>query len=650
MNDVFKTNVAEASEAFKKFLTDTEEPDDAKHEIYIDSYDIKKIVESANSLDSSGIIEMLSLADLVRGWVENTYLPVMKVFSDSSYAKVYKDVIEKINSEIVTKCRSSMIKTLSLAVAMALDKPEIGSGDEVEKVFDSSLYFVVQELTRLKFEVYANSGLPFNKTNNLSKTVHVFNSLAECVSTIERSADGIYVCYISVEGTLDGWFGFFFKSNGNIFSYNDRIDEEYVGQHLRMRNGRYAEGKGYDLFPYDLCNFSEKTDYKGYSTSFSIGENREIVMSGGKLDSFCKTVLSIVLLTNKHDGKTVSGETVIIDSLLTKNIKQLESGEATTALVEVKNSEIALAHSEYKIPEFDLSVLMKGGYDKQFDHSSGGDGYFKGVNQILIDVYGDGFKIDYDRVLSSTSSKRLLGDSECRQEFVGNKKRYDMRSYQEIRQQLANHIRARMEKEFSDFGGVDGLRKWYKETVLSIKGKLLSLCAECFANTKNEESYYFGPQTEIEHFGSGMNRCFVSVADKKYGRYGAINHYDYKKNKFSSLFTDSEANVFFNISFDAYFQVEEFIERDLPNFCKGWFRIMPYNGNCILDTVDPVGELTHPFAREAPNIFNIKVGFGKSEINKEIKRKNGVKSFEARRPDIKMPNMGSYVCNEGDVS
>ena len=122
------------------------------------------------------------------------------------------------------------------------------------------------------------------------------------------------------------------------------------------------------------------------------------------------------------------------------------------------------------------------------------------------------------------------------------------------------------------------------------------------------------------------------------------------KNKFRSLFTDSEANVFFNISFDAYFQVEEFIERDLPNFCKGWFRIMPYNGNCILDTVDPVGEIEHPFYRTAPNIFNIKVGFGKSELNKEIKRKNGVKSFEARRPDVTMPNLGSCVCNEGDMS
>ena len=76
---------------------------------------------------------------------------------------------------------------------------------------------------------------------------------------------------------------------------------------------------------------------------------------------------------------------------------------------------------------------------------------------------------------------------------------------------------------------------------------------------------------------------------------------------------------------------------------------MPYNGNCILDTVDPVGELIHPFAREAPRIFDIKVGFGKSELNKEIKRKNGVKSFEARRPDITMPNLGDCVCNEGDM-
>lgn len=641
MNEDFKAKIAKATEAFKKFLIDTEEPKDVKHEISICSYDVEKIVDKSKRLDESGIIEMLSLADLVRDYVGNTYVPAMKFFDDPSFLAVYKDVIENVNSDIVTKCRSSMIRTLSLAVAMALDKPEIGNGEEIEKVFDSSLYFVVDELTKLKYEVYANSGIPFKKTSNLSKTVHVFNSLAECVSTIERSDDGIYVCYISVDGTLDGWFGFFFKSNGNIFSYNDRIDEEYVGQHLRMRNGRYAEEKGYNLFPYDLCNFSEKTDYKGYSTSFSIGENREIVMSGGKLDNFCKTVLSLVLLTNKHDGNIVSGETVIIDSLLTKNLKQLEAEETTTALVEVKKSAIALAHSEYSIPKFDFSLLMKGGYNKQFDHSSGGDGYFKGNNQILIDIYGDDFKIDYDRVLSSTSSMRLLGDSQCRQEFVGNKKRYDMRAYQEIRQQLANHIRLKMEKEFSAFGGVDGLRKWYIDTVLSIKEKLLSLCAECFDNAKDGGNYYFGLQTASGCFGGVTNRCFVSLVDDNLGRYGAINYWDVDKHKFHSLFSEKEANVFFYVSFDAYYQVEEFIGRDLPNFCKGWFRNMPYNGNCILDTVDPVGEIEHPFYRTAPNIFNIRVGFGKSEINKEIKRKNGVKEFEARTPDIKMPNLGT---------
>ena len=113
-----------------------------------------------------------------------------------------------------------------------------------------------------------------SNVQNVSTKLHIFNTLAECLINIENAQDGIYFCFISASNSSDCFFAFFLKSNGNIISVNDRIDEAYIGQHGNSRNGRWTEQKVDGIFPYDyIFNYSQH-DYKGYASKYEINEEK----------------------------------------------------------------------------------------------------------------------------------------------------------------------------------------------------------------------------------------------------------------------------------------------------------------------------------------------------------------------------------------
>ena len=592
-------------------------------------YELKDMAEFSNKYDDSKELTLIYLANFCRELIEHTSCPVGDAIRGTKQLKKYKDCFALVNSKQVRDVKDALVEKMAAVVDMLSTQKTIGDSATIGKAVDIGIDALFNCFAKLGFEIYANSGKPVGSLGTTSLSVLSCMSLAECLLRLEKSPDGIYVCYISNPGTRDGWFGFFVRSNGNMFSYNERIDEAYIGQHGNMRNGRYTEGKAYDLFPYELCEASEETDYKGYAREIRLGKSLNLV-DEKNLGLVVRMLLCLSVIARRHCGATIEGEPVIVNSLLPVNLALLAQNSesfSTTALVEWKSSPLVEYAAKLAVPTFEVSRVLNGDYNKEFNGL--GRCWFLGLRQDIVDAYGSGFTIQNDKILASNSSLRLLGNGESEQEFIGTKSRLRVQAYYEVRKQLCNYIGRQMADEYKSFGGRDGLNSWYRENLNAVKDKILRYCLEAYSS--------IGPKKDDDCIGSvfiNSNKDDVGQ-DSRFGnsktptKAAAVEVYlkvglgfwrvmmlsAYEDRKYKCWLTGRTACFFFRFSFYSYHQVQEFLGCNLPRFCTGWYRFHRYSGNPILDIVDPVERMKTPLA-ETDVPFDFFVALSKRGIRK----------------------------------
>lgn len=583
--------------------------------------ELERISEFANAYDDTGELTLLYLASECRSYIDDTIFNVGKALSNPGMLKPYQDCKALIDSPLVKETRQKLADQIAAIIASISGKKLFGDGNAVGDELEKAVFALFECFRNLRFEVYMNSGRAVESFDRFSSAVQVCGSLAEMLLRLEGSPDGIYVGYISNPGTLDGWFGFFCKSNGNMFSYNERINEAYVGQHRNLRNGRYAEDKAYDLFPYELCRFSAERDYKGYAKEVSIGSNRNL-FDMEDYSVFVRMVLSMAVISRKHTGRTIGERAVLIDSLLPANLALLGGhAENGKAIVKWEGSQLVKAATSFKQPQFDEEKVLGGFYDKQFCHDSkrhcGETGWFHGVNQDIVDTYGDGFKINREQVLNSNSSRRLIGDGDTEQEFIGSPERFRLRAYMEVRRQLANYVGKRLYADFHEFGGVYKLKHWYAERLAERMNKVISCCADVYRQwmaDKEKPCFEYGGKEVQDVESSFRTTNFplrVRISKKPF--YGHVQLSEWSCRTYICPVFHCAAALYFDFEFWTYKQVQEFLGCELPKFCVGWRREEHYNGNCLLDVTDPVGELHHPIYVEHFD-FSFSIGLSKRAL------------------------------------
>lgn len=597
-------------------------------------FHLEKMAKFYNNFDDTGELTLLYLSRFCKMLIENTGCYVMEALINSPQLEKYRECLAWTTSKEVLEYHQSLVEKMALAVSAVSGQNLIGDMSSFGKDVDEAVDAVFETFPKLKFETYYNSGVPIGNLSATSLSVWSCGSLAECLLRLEKAPDGIYVCFISNPGTLDGWFGFFVHSNGNLFSYNERIDEAYIGQHGNFRNGRYAEDKAYDLFPYELCKASKETDYKGYAREIRIGEQLKLIGEKGEGSGILiRMLLSMAVIEQKHVGKTIEGETVIVNSLLSNNLALIaESKESskTTAVVEWKSSPIVEYTAKSAIPSFETKKVLNGEYNKEFDEKRGC--YFTDRRQDIVDAYGDGFSINQDKILLSKSSLRLIGDGSVEQEFIGNKDRLRAQAYYEVREQLCEYIWNKMEAEYQAFGGEEGLGKWYRERLLEKKDTIINYCLQAYksANT-NEEGRTYGTiylnsdkeRSGIDsRFGETCTAVKVRVSDRTdMGFWGCFMLSQKKNDNRTCWINGSKVSYYFRFEFYTYHQVQDFLGCSLPKFCIGWERDHTPSGNSILNIVDPIDTMIHPMMdRRNPFSFDFAVALSKSAINKIGKR------------------------------
>lgn len=404
------------------------------------------------------------------------------------------------NSPAVSEIEDSVLDSFDAILSRVQSVKKLGNRDKEQerKALLDSIEAVVDSLDKCNVDLFLRGGEMIHLTN-FSTNIHVFPRLADCLLALECAQDGMYLCYIRANDSADGYFGFFLKSNGNLLSINERVNEAYPGSHGNSRNGRWAEAKKADLFPYSFLidheykdedgNTHCSTDYKGYYKDYFINEDK-LAFLDLQPSAYMPLVIAMMLLSGRYAGFDTTGLPVrFVNSMLPVNLALPTPG--TQALTVPDNSLVVRQHEQLdvKITSQDvlrgthlthlgrkesLSAEMEDFYD-----------FKNGQEQIFIDLYGADFQLDTSKILQSDPHLKRLTSAELattkdkpHPEFVGDKDRFLSLAYMQARQQLADHIRTEMHKEYLAFGGAPAVDKWWQDVLTQHKDTILRRCIE----------------------------------------------------------------------------------------------------------------------------------------------------------------------------
>lgn len=603
----------------------------------MDDYEIHKInkfiVKICNEYDNEGLIPLIYVKYFADKYFKNLKISVLDILQNNyDDIKALQSFYDDLNSDEIKEIENNFSNTLKALSASVCSKKYLDNNQDNSYI--DSLGYVIDNITKLNVDIFKKGGViqPFTR---ISKSVHHFDSLANCLLSIEHAEDGMYLCYISSEISVDGYFGYFIKNNGNIFSVNERLDEKYIGQHYNLRNNRYTEEKVYELFPYEIVDFSGE-DYKGYATSSLIDDEK---LSFENISTACRycIILTMYLLSKKYVGKTLSGDEVYVNSLLKQNVKAIENGNS---LVLYNNSDIVKFHHAFTF-NVDEKKFMSGELCKQY-HKNGN--YFQNINQIMVDTYGNDFDFQeaYKDILVNDKTKMLTDSSfnhdiKLNNEFIGNKDKFELQAFYELRKKLAVHIKTKMLDDYKAFGGKKALEKWWYEVLTGNMDKIKSICKDVYNDAENGVFAY-----DLGDFGVTKNhKTELRLIYKK--NYDEIIDNDIRLSYFSCVklneienpnarnlkWLDRDDNkrceYFFIFQPHNWKWIEETFNIEVPNFIKGWWSsnfASPYVGNSSLDVVDPVDGIDSII--NTRNIqynfsFNFFIGFSKNHMKKILK-------------------------------
>lgn len=596
--------------------------------------------------DPTGAIAVIYAKNVFQNVMANSKIRVLDVLENKN---TLKDEIEMYNifcNNDVKNLEQSFLDSIYSIYNKIVKGKQIGTSDfKAETVFDA-MSDTIENLRKLHIDVFKKGGTPA-KVTNISTKIQIFETMTECVLTIEKADDGLYLCFINANGTADCYFAFMYKSNGTIFALHDRVNETFLTQHATARNARWTEDKVDKIFPYDYIFSYAEHDYKGYATKYNIDDSK-LEFCNLSEQVYVPLILTMLLIINRYDGYIPEKPIHYIGSL-TPDAQALIQ---TTGLMTISKSEIAEINQNIDL-SFDMQKILDGSYAKEFKNTAKQDeawyenqgwyenetATFNNFNQILVDKYASDFVPDVKGIFNGTILS--LTDKENHNyipEFIGSEKRLRLQVHYQIRKQMAKHIKRKMEQEYKDFGGSKGVKDWYFQKLKENITFLQTLFAECetIAENANDNTYEtthyctYKDNDNKEHelaFCIDKGQGQTPYPDLLINTYTTDNGFSF--NRFDDI-THKPANYWFlpkpktghDIAFLTHTPYEE-----LPAFIQ-IFGDKHYNGNCLLDITDAVSDLISPCSDRSWGAdsyhFQFAMGFAKSswnQIKKTIKSK-----------------------------
>lgn len=586
--------------------------------------------------DPSGMLAVIYAKIQFENLLKKTKISLWDILKSPECFQEEKEMYEIFNMPAITAAENEFIGRLNQIYLKITEGKLIGEDGEQREQLLKSIETVVESIKKCNVDLFLKGG-KIHDVRNISTKLHIFNTLSECLLSIENAQDGMYFCFIKVGNSADCFFSFFLKSNGTIISVNDRIDEAYIGQHRNARNGRWTEGKVDGIFPYNYIFQYSEHDYKGYATQYEIDEEKLDLYNLG-IPVFMPIVISMLLIILKYSDKDIEMPMHYLDSFLPENREKIESHE----LMVIGESSLACGHNAVDI-SFDNQKIISGEYAEEFQWENGRNyketGSYSNYNQFMVDLWGEGFVFDESAVFSNNHVACLM-DKEAKTyvpEFVGTEKRLRLQVYKEARLQLATYMNDRIYEAWVAFGKTQAIKEWYRTALLNNKEFLYQMMMDYEADIESGEK----KTITLGWRRPGEINIYI-IRDSKYPEGTLLNHEDLlgcerigHEWKWISDVNGCTCNLWFVIAPQTWKDLEYLTGTEVPKIVKGWnVDGHSYSGNPLLDSCDPVDTVKTPFEHQSYEHddrwygsyypFKFAFGFSKSgwkQIKKELKKK-----------------------------
>lgn len=594
--------------------------------------DSRNVINDILPYDPECCIAALYAKSVFLQWTENRCISLFNLFSNPNDLDSIKDLWQMFHSpdveEIETTFLTRFSNLLDSICATAIGERDLESE---KKTLLNTIIAVCKELPKCNVDLFLRHDSTLPAIKNFSTRIHLFSWLSECLTTLESVQDGIYVCYIrnsnlpkkddcqnGLPATPDGYFGFYLKSNGSILSINERVNEIFPGEHKRHRNARYSENRKFLLFPYDtMFDFSDY-DYKGFATAQTIDESKTDFLNLGP-ETYMPLIVSMLLLSYKYSNYNLNDLPIkYVDSLLPVNLANPTPGN--NALVIRNDSSLIRTNSSLSLNMTTDGIIagayahrLNGNPDTAGRHWTEYGNFAEGQN-IFVELYGDGFQADIDRLLENNLHlKRLTRpnskDTTPNSEFVGTEIRMEIAAYKQARSELAEYIRDQMYLEYQNAGGIECITKWYEDALRSNQEYLFELCARRFEQSLNSEDKVVEPI-------DGINIAYHTGVD-----YGSESYYPLNESwrvvrngstvissgvGHQCCVSSAKANVFFSFQIKNWHDIQTVTKKfdaDFPKILMGYTSNSRdlFGYNPIISATDACFWIGTPFERDEYN-------------------------------------------------
>lgn len=605
-------------------------------DISLNAHIVGEKLKEISGYDPNGLISMLYAKNSLIEYTKDKTLKLYPLLADRDAVYKWFELYDTFMCDEVIDIERNvhaMIGEFTYSMTGQSKKLENNNINDISKSLCDIIDRVVDGLTKLNVRVYQKSNSHI-KINNISKSFNIFNSLSDCLLKLNTYDDGMYICFINQAILRDSYFGFFIKSNDNLFSIDERICEVYPGQHYNHRNGRYLEDKALELFPYNIFDYSEY-DYKGYARCYRLKDNIES-LSDIEFKYIELMSLAMFMIINKYNNSILDGDIIYLDALLPVNIQFLSDVESTY-IVKADSKTLIKQHDNLNI-NFTKDEII-----------NGCDGVVKSdKSNRCVKLYAEGFEPDFESILYHPNLKLLTGEKDYNQdnEFIGSE--YMMRkvAYMNIRKQLKDYIENKIYEEYNSNGGWE----YYKQLLTNMITDNIDyyrneLLVQVYIN---KDKYCDSPFSTGSYYKNDDNRDnifrLISVKYDK-GYIGTSILYNYKNNSldgynYPDKCIDPESNTQCNIFFKFTPRDGEDLEllfgsENIPNIMKVWNEDNTGEGNSILDVTDPCSAIEFSFYqirgnwnnRNYDNNFSFTIGMSIRTL------KNKFRDYKAKHKD-----------------
>lgn len=521
-----------------------------------DAWETSRLIVRLVKEYNSPYLAFIVLKAGISGWGKNVKFSLDEIIKDEhlKFLKIYKKVFF---DEKCLEIEDAFIKMISRLAA----KPNFIGNADIKNI-TNNVTKIIEEVENLNFHPLLVSGNALGEVEIRNK-IRIYTDIGKCLMDIEKNPEGLYLCYINPKDTIDGYFSFIYKSNGNIVSINDQVKESYLGQHRieRRRNASYVEDKAFETFPYGFMFELSKPDAKGYYTEYKL--KGEFTLNDLPIDYTFSLVVAMLLILKKYTGKKLEEKQLCFSSYFIGN--KAEKLIETKALT-VKNNSALLLHAKTKVEltRDEIFADCNGGIKKR-------DNFYRhwkpNVVNYLKNLWLDDeikntvpAKADYSYILNDTENIEMLSSLDT----------LKMNALFVMRREMKEKIQRKIEDYFiaQDFGN-DGIRKW-RQLVESKKDVIFSkLKGENFYESNDRKGICVGHLENGKLVQRHFDRCYFPFND-------ILNHkIDWSTSWKNAYMHDDIGVCRYRWDFhpENWKEACDFIEIDeseLPKELKGW--------------------------------------------------------------------------------